>query len=385
MRKLAIVDSCMAASLMKHRIMVALAGVTAAGLLVGTARADMETIGNPQYLTVPGPYTMINLGAPGTSSTAMGLNESGQVVGNFNDFGLRAFLYTDGLIQELGAKYAYRINDSGQVVTSSGLIGSNGEVIPLGDLGQPGAAPEGLNNAGQVVGRSRNASGHVRAFVWQDGVMSDLGTLGGKASYGTDINDAGQVTGYAESSLSLRAFVWQDGDMTDLGSLYGTSGASYGYAINSLGHVAGRSKSRQTSSAGHAFLWSPEGGMIDLGTFGGRNSHGVGINSADQVVGYASYYALWESDEISSAFIWSQGFMYDLNQLTDMPEGWHLTRALDINERGWIAASARDENGAMRAVMLIPEPSTLALTLFAIAAITALKKRRRWATSPRYP
>ena len=57
----------------------------------------------------------------------------------------------------------------------------------------------GINDAGQVVGRSITAAGAYHAFITgPNGVgMTDLGTLGGGYSDASGINDAGQVVGYS--------------------------------------------------------------------------------------------------------------------------------------------------------------------------------------------
>ena len=63
------------------------------------------------------------------------------------------------------------------------------------------SVPFGLNNKGQVVGQSCDASGNCRAFIWQNGSMSDLNLLVPPRShlyltYGGDINDSGWIVGY---------------------------------------------------------------------------------------------------------------------------------------------------------------------------------------------
>lgn len=66
-------------------------------------------------------------------------------------------------------------------------------ITDLGTLGGGISVGLGVNNAGQVTGYSRDASGATRAFLYRDGVMTNLGTLNVASSLGRGINDAGQV------------------------------------------------------------------------------------------------------------------------------------------------------------------------------------------------
>lgn len=67
-----------------------------------------------------------------------------------------------------------------------------------------------------------------RAFVWQNGKITDLGTLGGTKSIATGINNLGQIVGYSSiNSGQNHAFLWQNGKMTDLGTLGGEWSEAY--------------------------------------------------------------------------------------------------------------------------------------------------------------
>ena len=113
--------------------------------------------------------------------------------------------------------------------------------------------------------------------------------------------------------------------------------------------------------------------MIDLGALGGASlesdrSYALGVNSADQVVGYS--YLSWfclecDQEETVSpsvhsprqvAFIYEGGFMLNLNDLIgDAAQDYRLDAATAINDQGQIIAIAYDYNaGAVRAVMLTP-------------------------------
>ena len=60
----------------------------------------------------------------------------------------------------------------------------------------------GINERRQIVGISCDAAGNCRAFLWQNGVMTDLNTLVAPGytdllTTAQDINDLGEITGRA--------------------------------------------------------------------------------------------------------------------------------------------------------------------------------------------
>ena len=71
-----------------------------------------------------------------------------------------------------------------------------------GDVNSLPGATGGINNRQQVVGWSCDSGGNCRAYIWQNGVMTDLNALIPPTSplylvipYG--INDAGEIVGQA--------------------------------------------------------------------------------------------------------------------------------------------------------------------------------------------
>ncbi len=129
--------------------------------------------------------------------------------------------------------------------------------------------------------------------------------------------------------------------MTDLGTLGGTN--SYGYGINAAGQVTGNAYTTG-NAATRAFLYS-NGSMTDLGTLGGTNSYGNAINAAGQVTGSAST----TGNAASRAFLYSNGSMTDLNLLNGVAGGSvFLQRGDAINDAGQIVAY----NGSGRSYVL---------------------------------
>jgi probable HAF family extracellular repeat protein len=106
-----------------------------------------------------------------------------------------------------------------------------------------------INNQSEVVGFSDlpgDSSGipNFHAFLWTKKTgIQDLGTLPGDTySEALGINEAGQIVGESFSASSARAFIWQNGIMTDLNTLIPPSSGLYLlYAndINDEGVIAG--------------------------------------------------------------------------------------------------------------------------------------------------
>lgn len=184
---------------------------------------------------------------PGDStSAATAINERGQAVGISGDcdqavgrFSARhAVLWDRGTVTEIpnlgGATWhtPMDINERGDVVGFSNPPGPGdpeGEFISHAflwtkhsetalDLGTlPGdlfSEAFAINSRGQVVGISFGGPSGPRAFIWQDGVMTDLNTLVG-AGYADvllsaqDISDAGEITGRVRDHVTgeVLAFV----------------------------------------------------------------------------------------------------------------------------------------------------------------------------------
>jgi len=145
-----------------------------------------------------------------------------------------------------------------------------------------------------VVGEARlnSSGGAIHAVRWRVAVpqgtvlgVTDLGVLPGQAvSLAYGVNGAGQIAGTSDpnSSLSIRSFLYSPtGGMKDLGlGSVGTNAVARD--LNDAGVVAGYLGLR-------AFRWSTAGGLQSLGTPAGwANSFATAINASGQVTGSAS-------------------------------------------------------------------------------------------------
>jgi probable HAF family extracellular repeat protein len=167
---------------------------------------------------------------------------------------------------------AYGVNDAGAAVGTSWddfttakafLWTSAAGFIDLGQLqGFQYAWATAINGVGQVVGNVSNDSGPIDGFIWAPDtqMMTDLGTLPGFLYIQPwAINAQAVVVGQAigDSPNSGRAFIWQNGIMTDLNTLI-PSGSGWvlqiASGINDNGQITGTGT---VSGQTHAFLLTP--------------------------------------------------------------------------------------------------------------------------------
>jgi probable HAF family extracellular repeat protein len=329
-------------------------------------------------------YQVRDLGSLGGRATqAADLNESGQVTGysELADGQIRAFLYFDGDMQDLGSlgggSLARALNEAGGVtgfsvtaevlarafryangvMSDAGSLGasSNGNDINAnGDIAGDAVGPDGvtravvftaagvqelgapgtrssaaaINDSGEIAGTYEDASG-MHAFRYGPNGLTDL--FPGRTSFVVGIqaiNGAGQIAGGVGVDGTTRGFLSQPGATVDVGTL----GGDYciGLALNSAGKATGISAT--ASGERHAFLFS-SAGMVDLGTLGGSVSIGYAINDLDQVVGESTL-----PNGSSRAVMFANGTPVDLGPAIEAlaPGNVLDSAALDINGRGEI-------------------------------------------------
>ena len=302
----------------------------------------------------------------GTLSYASGINDAGEVVGWSEP-----------------ADY-----DSEQAFLYSGGGMTNIDYLPTLGIGSAMVGTT-INNAGQYTIDYHEMIFSSLGEFTTDSVLlipgnfghadTPLDTLGAPYVYGHAVNSSGEIAGYGLTfDATYNAFLHSggsagfndNGNTTSLGTLGGPN--SYGYGINDAGEVVGAAEIAGGFPYLHAFLYT-NGTMTDLGTLGGLTSQANGLNAVGEVVGNSTY-NLTASEH---AFFYADGTMYDLNTLAaaylsngSTPGFVSLDSATAINNLGQIIGQGtyRDDSGTdySRAYLLtveVPEPAAGAAIL----------------------
>jgi probable HAF family extracellular repeat protein len=191
--------------------------INSLGQIAGFSGTTGNQAGTPVVWNGTTPTALGTVVGTGTfTGAAVGINDSGKIVGNLG-FGSKVFAAewtgtTPTLLGSLGGNtsQAVAINNAGQIIGDSETTGGETEAVEwsgtvpftLGSLGISSAA-EGINNAGDVVGSfdTTTPTFQTRGFLYTSGTAYDLNSLilpGSNVlvTNAAGINDSGQIVGW---------------------------------------------------------------------------------------------------------------------------------------------------------------------------------------------
>ena len=190
----------------------------------------------PVFLLDRGRYTAFEAADPSVQLFPTGINDRGQIVGEYLRPGSESGFVRDwrGRITSFdipGAKgtQAVGINNRGQIVgsysedtpivnnsaRSRGFLLHHGKVIRIDVPGSVGTGANGINDRGQVVGGYVDVRGNPHGFLWEKGRFTTLDVPGARGFVLSDINERGQVVGsYLDADGAFHGFLWSKGRFT---------------------------------------------------------------------------------------------------------------------------------------------------------------------------
>ncbi|MEO6082766.1 MAG: hypothetical protein ABIQ18_06635 [Umezawaea sp.] len=133
------------------------------------------------------------------------------------------------------------INEAGVVVgnrETKALRWAGDQVTVLSTSGAVANGPQSINERGDVVGWTTDATGTRRATLWPGGGKPVTLNVPDR-SEAVAVNDRGDVIGWTGNAGAARAFLWQNGKVTYLGALGGAH--SQPVALNERGTIVGES------------------------------------------------------------------------------------------------------------------------------------------------
>lgn len=183
-----------------------------------------------------------DLGPSGSGSTAISINDKGQIAGVSSGF------------------------SSNQGVVRA-VVWLNGTISDLGTLGGPHSTANAINAQALVAGWAEVADNSTAAFQWQNGKMSQLASLpgsvtsSGNGTQATAVNDTGVIVGSCVTSTGVaHAVIWSNGKVTDLNTLIPRTGITLTRAtgINRSGQIVVEQQTDLDGPTTRAFLLTPK-------------------------------------------------------------------------------------------------------------------------------
>jgi len=225
---------------------------------------------------------------------------------------------------------------------------------------------EDCNDAHQVITWAENESIEsepTHGYVWQDGVWTNLGSLRADPEAWTSvfpraINEAGVIVGSSVTDvvrdgggLATHAFRWTpETGMIDLGSAAGETGNSVAHDVNASGMIVGSSQAPGAVFQ-RAAIWTPEGEIVVIGP-AGYSSHAQLVTDTGVVFG-----SLNDVDLGHRAFRWTAEDGFEVLEAIGL--AFHEFR--DANSSGVAVGVALTQHYALDAVVYLPETGLVSL------------------------
>jgi len=283
-------------------------------LMMGAAAGMMMAAGGARAQSSGG-YTFTPIDVPGAlpnfSQQAVGINDSGQVVGVYVDV------------------YA-----SGRGGYEAGFVDTNGSFTTIKYPGAVDAAASGINNAGQIVGSAYSLFSGGTGFLDINGTFTGVNDpLGTNTTQPNAISNTGQIVGSYELLTGYsRGFSDVNGTYTTI-SVPGAT-ATYAYGVNDAGVIVGDSFAQSGGTNVYSGFQYSNGTYTTIDIPGAADTYVLGINNLGQITGYSSLGAFVDTNGTVTTLQLNGNMLeaYAINDEGDVV-GWNLS----VGQMGFLA------------------------------------------------
>ena len=195
----------------------------------------------------------MTVGPDTTATSAIGINNSGEIVGSYGDPGGTSygFLYAGGNFGPVNvpsATYAEAlgVNDIGDIVgfygdamrTYHGFLYTKGSVTPLDAPGATGTYAHGINHSGNIVGFYVDAQGATHGFLSNGGLLTPMDVPGAAHTEALGIDNSGDIVGYYVDAKGVsHGFLYAKGSFTPID--FPGAAETWASGINASGNIVG--------------------------------------------------------------------------------------------------------------------------------------------------
>jgi uncharacterized membrane protein len=272
------------------------------------ARADQRPRTQyPVFILDRGRYTVFEAPEPAVQLFPYGINDRGQVAGEYVRAGSES-----GFVRDKRGRFtvfdipgaegteALGINDRGQIVGDysedtpivndslrvHGYLLDRGKVTRIDFPGAVGTGPNSINNRGQVGGTYVDAGGRLHGFLRKKGRFTTIDVPGAGATDVTGINDGGKVVGrYVDAGGAVHGFQWYRGRFTVIDAPWAPITAPSD--VNNRGQIVGWTATDANLTGDRGFLLAKgvRGPYAAVDFPGAPRTRAYDINNRGQIVG----------------------------------------------------------------------------------------------------
>ena len=284
-------------------------------------------------------YSFTTIDPAGSSATfAQGINNSGQIVGNFND---------------------------AQNVSHGFLRSSAGTYTTFDYPGATGTYAADINSAGQIIGTYTDSAFNTHSYLLSGGTFSPLIYPGSVQTLAYGINTAGQVVGgYVDSGQNRHGFLLNGGVYSTV-DVPGAADNVGAFGINAAGHIVGVSGDANSVYGGYlrarAAPFRPSdfrGRTRPIRSASTPSESSPGFTSAARI--------FWDSFSATAR-----------TRRSRKPAGFTDTIPNKLNDLDQVVGTYTSGDGMIHGFLATPVPEPTSLALVALAAAGATWRRFR--------